>query len=91
MRRKQISSPDGVRRQGHLAKILLIVVVFAAVYFLLRGYARSFGARPPQDRMRNGEDMVRCRHCGLHLPRGESLSAEGDFYCSEEHRRLHGS
>ena len=73
-----------------LAKILLIVVVFAAVYFLVRGYARGLGAKPPAHSGKPEEDMVRCRHCGVHLPRGESVSAGGDFFCSDEHRSLHG-
>jgi uncharacterized protein len=33
--------------------------------------------------------MVRCIHCGVHLPRSESITSEGKFFCSEEHRRLH--
>lgn len=91
MRRTRDSGSAGIRRQGDLAKILLIAIVFAAAYFLLRAYARSFAARPPQGPPASGEDMVRCRHCGLHLPRGESVKAGGEFFCSEEHRKLHGS
>ena len=73
-----------------MAKILLIVVVFAAVYFLVRGYARSFKAEPPAHSGKPGEDMVRCRQCGVHLPRGESIGKAGAYYCCEEHSRLHG-
>jgi uncharacterized protein len=32
--------------------------------------------------------MVRCAQCGVHLPRSEGVAAGGDFFCSEEHRRL---
>jgi len=35
------------------------------------------------------EDMVCCLHCSTHLPKSESVSSEGKFFCSEEHRRLH--
>jgi uncharacterized protein len=76
-----------------LAKILLLIAVGAAVYFIVRGYARSVSrardaesAGPAADAH---EDMVRCTHCGVHLPRSESSQVDGGFFCSEEHRRLH--
>ena len=75
-----------------MAKILLIVVVFALVYFIVRGYARSVARDRTKDpAIKGGEDMVRCGHCGVHLPRSESLGSGDSRFCSEEHRRLHGS
>jgi len=73
-----------------LAKILLLVAVFAAVYFIVRGYARGMTRTPDPPQVKGEEDMVKCRYCGIHLPRSESSSAAGDTFCSEEHRRLHG-
>jgi uncharacterized protein len=32
--------------------------------------------------------MVRCTVCGVHLPRSESFTSRGKFFCSDEHRRL---
>jgi uncharacterized protein len=48
--------------------------------------------RAPQDRTgtqgdKQGE-LVRCAHCGLHLPRAEAREAAGALYCSDEHARL---
>jgi uncharacterized protein len=34
------------------------------------------------------ESMVRCAHCGIHLPRSEALLIQGKTWCSEEHARL---
>lgn len=31
-------------------------------------------------------EMVRCAHCGVHLPRPDALAAEALHYCSAEHR-----
>ena len=73
-----------------MAKILLIAVVFAVVYLIVRGYARSLKAEPPARAGKPEEDMVRCRHCGVHLPRGECVTTRGGHFCSEEHSRLHG-
>jgi len=32
--------------------------------------------------------MVRCAHCGIHLPRSEALLQGGHTWCSAEHARL---
>ena len=34
----------------------------------------------------NPQGMVRCAHCGIHLPRDEAVSGEKGDYCSTEHR-----
>lgn len=34
------------------------------------------------------EAMVRCAHCGIHLPRSEALLQGGQTWCSQEHARL---
>ena len=72
-----------------MGKLILLAVVVLVVYWVLRGYRRSLDkdeAREP----RTLENMVRCAHCGLHVPRSESVEREGEFFCSEEHRRLGG-
>jgi uncharacterized protein len=74
-----------------LAKIVLVVAVIAAVYFIVRAYARALAAKRPADgEQKAAEDMVQCAHCGVHLPRGESIAEGGRFFCSSEHRQLHG-
>lgn len=35
------------------------------------------------------EEMVRCAHCGVHLPRSESITSQSKFFCCDEHRRKH--
>ena len=74
-----------------MAKILLVVVVFAAVYFIVRAYARSVEAKRVADAApKAAEDMVQCVYCGVHLPRSESVTGGGRSYCSKEHQQLHG-
>jgi uncharacterized protein len=68
-----------------VTKLLLLVIAAAVVYFLVTGYARKrarSSAPPPS------ETMVACSHCGLNLPRSEALERSGQFFCSEEHRRI---
>ncbi|MGQ0750823.1 MAG: PP0621 family protein [Betaproteobacteria bacterium] len=71
-----------------MSKILVLVLVIALVWWIVRVYRKRVDRRdtPPQV---TGEDMVRCSHCGVHLPRSESLTTRGDFYCSADHQRQH--
>jgi len=66
-----------------MSRLLLLVVIAAVVYLLIRSYRRKSEAA---DKEAVAEDMVRCAHCGVHLPRSESIQADGRFYCSTEHR-----
>ncbi|MGE8636701.1 MAG: PP0621 family protein, partial [Achromobacter piechaudii] len=34
------------------------------------------------------ESMVRCAHCGIHLPRSEAVLLNGKTWCSTEHAAL---
>jgi len=70
--------------------LLLILGIIALVFWLLWRYRRSMqrndGSIPTQI-----ENMVRCAHCGIHLPRSESVERAGRYFCSTEHRRLYES
>ena len=72
----------------HLAKFLLLIAVFVIAYMVIKsGSKRGDGAQRPPGSGRE-EDMVRCKICGLHLPRSESLRSGDEFFCSEEHLRI---
>ncbi|ARP89132.1 hypothetical protein CAL14_01490 [Bordetella genomosp. 9] len=49
-----------------------------------RGSRRSAGSAPAGP----PEQMVRCAHCGIHLPRSEATLIGGRIWCSQEHARL---
>jgi len=70
-----------------MSRLLFLAVIIAVVYWLLKSYRK----RLPKDEGASGqaEDMVRCVHCGVHLPKRESILADGKHYCSEAHRRAH--
>lgn len=70
-----------------MSKFLLIVIAFAAAFWLLRNRFRRAdrsAERPPDP---GAEDMVDCAHCGLHLPRGEGVLSGPRYFCSTEHER----
>ncbi len=70
-----------------MGKLLILVLVAFAAYLLWRGLRRGPGsaARPPAG---EGERMVDCSQCGVHLPVSEAIAEEGRYFCSPEHRRL---
>ena len=68
-----------------MGKLFLIVLALVVVWLILKGYRKSINKDAPP---RAPEDMVRCAHCGVHLPRSESHAESGEFFCSEEHLRL---
>ena len=73
-----------------MSRLLFFAVIAAVVYWLLKSYRTQM----PKDGDASGpaevaEDMVRCVHCGVHLPKHESILAGGEIYCSEAHRRAH--
>jgi len=46
--------------------------------------------RPGADKpnMSSAEAMVRCEHCGIHMPRSEAFLSNGQTWCGPEHARL---
>jgi uncharacterized protein len=66
-----------------MSRLIFIIVLIAVVYWLLKSYNK----KPAQKtEAKVTEDMVRCSHCGVHLPKSESILSGGDFFCSEAHR-----
>jgi len=42
----------------------------------------------PRTAKPNQETMVRCSHCGVHLPEGDAVTnAQGEFFCDPAHRQ----
>jgi len=73
-----------------MSKLLILIVVVLAAYVLWRAVTRV-DDRPPrrsQAARIEGERMVDCSQCGVHLPISEAVEAKGRYFCSEEHRRL---
>lgn len=66
-----------------MSRLFLLVAVIVVIYLLLKSFRRNV-AKP--DEQAKPEDMVQCAHCGVHLPRSESLLHDGAYYCSALHR-----
>jgi uncharacterized protein len=68
---------------GAIAKFLLVVAVIVLVGWLLFGSRRR---RSTSRELPAPEGMLRCAHCGVHLPASEALQLGKDAYCSTAHR-----
>ena len=71
-----------------MGKLIFLVLVVALAWWILKSYRKSLPLDAPP-RAAAPEDMVRCAHCGVHLPRSECHVSDEKSYCSEEHLRLH--
>ena len=70
-----------------MSRLLFLTAVIVIIYWLLKSYRKHL---PKEDTTSmQAEDMVLCVHCGVHLPKRESIQVGDKFYCSEEHRRIH--
>ena len=67
--------------------LVLVVLLVLAVWLVRRALRRPTSHEIGPSKEKQGE-LVRCAHCGVHLPRAEARHAEGALYCSEEHARL---
>jgi uncharacterized protein len=83
--------------------LLVLAVVLVAFYIWRTNRERAWEEAVAQEAKRNQgrqrhtatpgppAQMVVCHHCGLHLPRSESVEGRLGHYCSPEHRRLSDS
>ncbi len=65
-----------------MSRLIFLIAIVAVVYLLIR----SFRKNTSQPAEKTAEDMVRCAHCGMHLPKGESVRAQDLYFCSAAHR-----
>lgn len=71
-----------------MSKLIFILLGIVFAWWVLKTYRKSM-ARKDAPPAAAPEDMVCCAYCGVHLPRSESRVDNDDFFCSDEHLRLH--
>jgi len=66
-------------------KYLLLIAFVGLIWWVWKKRASGPGERsvPP----RKAEKMVACAHCGLLMPRSDSIVDDGLDYCCDQHRR----
>ncbi|SFK38651.1 uncharacterized protein SAMN05216302_100570 [Nitrosomonas aestuarii] len=77
-----------------MGKLVFFLIIAVLVYWIIKTRTPEETETPDDDKAENAtpkslEEMVRCTHCGVHLPRSESVTSQGEFFCSNEHRLEH--
>jgi uncharacterized protein len=71
--------------------LLVFAVVFIAVWLWRKNRREEMRSRPPPPQppaVGAPQAMVRCAHCGLHLPAADAIAGPGGaVYCSVAHRQ----
>ncbi len=66
--------------------LIVILVIVVAAWMLTRSRRTGRSAARTEAGDPTPLAMVRCNHCGVHLPRGEAVVGDYGTFCSEEHR-----
>jgi uncharacterized protein len=67
---------------------VLAVVIWLVIRLVQNAYRRTAAStkrRAPARARSEIATMVRCAHCGVHLPRDEAVAADERYYCSRGH------
>ena len=66
-----------------MIRLLFWIALFVLAYWLWRKATRPERPSAPLDQ--DAVPMVRCAHCGVHVPRTQALQQEERWYCSRAH------
>lgn len=79
-----------------MSRLIFFLLLGLGVFWLLSSYRKQQDKDKPgkgedfsNKASTQGEDMVRCVQCGVHLPAQEAIFAGGKYYCCDAHRREH--
>ncbi|MCX2544278.1 PP0621 family protein [Pseudomonas sp. COW5] len=67
-----------------MLRLLFWIALIAAAVWLWRKFKAPV-APMQSPREQDAAPMVRCAHCGVHLPRDRALSLRQQWYCSQAH------
>jgi uncharacterized protein len=67
-----------------MVRLLFWIALIAAACWLWRKFKTSQQS-PAEPRLEDPLRMVRCAHCGVHLPNDRALSRGNEWYCSQQH------
>jgi uncharacterized protein len=68
-------------------RVLIYLLGIALVIWILIRLAKT--PRMDKKSAKKAGDMVRCRHCGVYIPRHEAIPDSDQYYCCKQHRDEH--
>jgi uncharacterized protein len=69
--------------------LIRLVVIGLIIWLLYRMFQRMLNkpeTTQNESQERPSRRMVKCAHCGIHIPQDEALEQDEHYYCSPEHR-----
>ncbi len=72
-------------------RFVLLLLAAGAVWLLARRFLTHPTSAPTHRERDDGESMVRCHACGLHVPQSAAFRGKSHWYCCQEHARDEGS
>lgn len=68
-------------------RILLLIAAIVGVFLIVRTLLRSTRQKEPgqPEQVKQQGAMVRCAHCGVHVPQFEAYRSGQRMYCSRDH------
>ena len=70
-----------------LIRLLLLLLLAWVIWQLIRkALVRPTDRQPPAESGMNGQRMVRCQQCGVHVPEALALWHDDRSFCSKEHQ-----
>lgn len=77
---------------SNLIRLIALAILVWLLLRLVRSWREGRRLRQQEDvrTKRQIGEMVRCAHCGVHLPAGEAVREGEHYYCSIEHRDAAG-
>jgi uncharacterized protein len=70
----------------NLIRLIAIGLIIWLLYRMIYRMLNKPKAQEQVARQEPSRDMVKCAHCGIHIPKSEALERDGKAYCSPEHR-----
>ena len=67
-----------------ILKVLLVIGVIAAVYFMFIKKKPISSERGSKDSKSQPNDMIECSSCGIYVEVNESIVSNGKYFCSQE-------
>ncbi len=73
--------------------VLVLLAVIVGIWFFKSARRESLLSaqrrqKPTPTPDATALDMVRCRHCDLHLPKADAIAGKEGMYCSSDHKQL---
>ena len=66
--------------------LLLLLIGLLCWAFTRTRQSRTSDSPDTPSSSTSAQDMARCAHCGIHLPKDEAVLGDKGLYCSTEHR-----